>query len=102
MSLADTVPASSLGPQDEAPFPPADPPGAKPDPSVVAAAELASAANLEEVETRVGVHYETLVNAIGTVRSGLAEIVALSSSPSVNTERLGKLAKALLDGLPVT
>lgn len=84
-----------------APFPPVDPPGAKADPvkDAVAAQEAAG-----EVERGSGSEAPETdwKSAVGTARAALTEIHALSSSPSVNTERLGNIAKKALDALPVT
>jgi hypothetical protein len=41
-------------------------------------------------------------NAVGTARAALAEIAAMSTSPSVSTAKLGAVAQRALDALPVT
>jgi hypothetical protein len=64
-----------------------------------AAQEAAPAAIVEEAAPIPLAVWE---NAVGTARMALAEIHALSSSPSTSTTKLGDLAKRALDALPVT
>jgi hypothetical protein len=75
-------------------FPPADP---------VEDLSKATPASQEPIPAVVmaTVHQEAL-DAMEAARRALAEIHALSSSPSTNTTKLGDIAKRALDALPVT
>lgn len=81
-------------------FPPVDPPGAKADP--VKDAEAAQAAVSAEQYAATPVDQTDWQAATETARAALATIHALSSSPSTDTGKLGKIAKQALDALPVT
>jgi hypothetical protein len=66
------------------------------------AQEAASAVDAAAV-VNVRVSQTVLLEAaIGTARAAFAEIAALSTSPSVNTARLGAIAQKALEALPVT
>jgi hypothetical protein len=81
-----------------APFPPVDPVEdlSKATP---AAQEAVPEAIVEQAAPEA---LEVWENAIGTARMALAEIHALSSSPSTSTTKLGDIAKRALDALSVT